>query len=94
MFEVGLFATKLSNELLKLARQRYAMEVIDPITYKDLMQLATKLAQLEAEGERLRELCNDVALGHKDPYDSNYNECDKEPCAWCEEFEALGGDDE
>jgi len=51
-----------------------------------------RIAQLEAENERLRELCNDVALGHQNPYDSNYNECDKEPCAWCEEFEALGGE--
>jgi len=49
-------------------------------------------AHLEYENERLRELCNDVALGHRNPYDSNYNECDKEPCAWCEEFEALGGE--
>ena len=40
---------KPSEELIKLARQRYFMEVIDTITHKDLMQLATKIAQLEAK---------------------------------------------
>jgi len=56
-----------------------------------IRKLKADIDKLEAENQRLRELCNDVALGHRNPYDSNYNECDKEPCAWCEEFEALGG---
>jgi len=55
-------------------------------------EVLRRFVRLEVENEELRELCNDVALSHKDPYDSNYNECDKEPCAWCEEFKALGGD--
>jgi len=40
---------KLSEELVKLAKQRWFMEVIDFITYEDLMRLATKVIQLEAE---------------------------------------------
>jgi len=65
----------------------------EALTYDQttIFELSFRLAQLEAEARRLRELCNDVALGHRNPYDSNYNECDKEPCAWCEEFQALGG---
>jgi len=46
---------KLGEELVKLAVQRYFMEVIDSITYEDLKRLATKVNQLEAETECLRE---------------------------------------
>jgi len=43
---------KLGEELVKLATQRYFMEVIDCITYEDLKRLATKVTQLEAENEQ------------------------------------------
>ena len=31
----------------------------------------------------LRDLLKEIILNHSDPNNPDYNECDKEPCAWC-----------
>lgn len=41
----------------------------------------------ECREDRIRELLEDVMRCHSTPDDGNYNECDKDPCAWC--IEAL-----
>jgi hypothetical protein len=38
---------------------------------------------------RFRELLEDVIWKHSDSNSPEYNECDKDPCAWCEEAKAL-----
>jgi len=38
---------------------------------------------------RFRELLEDTIRAHSTPDNGNYNECDKDPCAWCEEAKAL-----
>lgn len=38
---------------------------------------------------RFRELLEDTILAHSTPDNGNYNECDKDPCAWCHEAKAL-----
>jgi len=78
-------------EVIQLEAKLQHMTDIANTEHASSAHIAMRNGELEAKNERLRELCNDVALGHQNPYDSNYNECDKEPCAWCEEFQALGG---
>jgi len=38
---------------------------------------------------RFRELLEDTIRAHSTPDNGNYNECDKDPCAWCKDAKAL-----
>lgn len=38
---------------------------------------------------RLRALLEDTILSHSTPDNGNYNECEKDPCAWCIEAKDL-----
>jgi len=38
---------------------------------------------------RFKELLEDTLRAHSTPDNGAYNECDKDPCAWCEEAKAL-----
>jgi len=64
-----------------------------------LASVSEAAAGLERELARLREaiqiaepLLYDEYTAHRDPDDANYNECEKDPCAWCvdvDQFRAL-----
>jgi hypothetical protein len=52
-------------------------------------QLATSQGEAEAMRERLRvadDLITEVMRAHADPESWDYNECEKEMCAWCEKW--------
>ena len=34
-------------------------------------------------------LLRETVRSHKDPADADYNGCDKDRCAWCQEAEAI-----
>lgn len=39
--------------------------------------------------EKALDLLNEVMRSHADPDSPDYNECDKDPCAWCTEAKEL-----
>lgn len=41
--------------------------------------------QVTAHIQALSDLCEEVWLSHRDKDDAEYNECEKDECAWCEE---------
>jgi hypothetical protein len=57
--------------------------------YPDLASSLTRLQQgIEREASALRDLCAETWRAHRDPMHAEYNDCENNECAWCDETRA------
>lgn len=62
-------------------------------SWPDLMEAAdemlARLAELEAKLDAVKPLMQEIMDVHADPREAEYNECDTDPCMWCEQAKAA-----
>jgi hypothetical protein len=84
------FISENAERIAAAARQSNQPEAppeVDPRHF--VCRCVTRHFARDCREARFRELLEDVIWQHSDPRGAEYNECDKAPCAWCEEAKAL-----
>lgn len=87
----ALDGRKLTEEVDALRHDIARHVQIAATQAQEIEQLRQDLAAARALLRKAASLMQEVTVSHSDPYDPNYNECDKpeELCAWCDEAQEI-----